>query len=156
MDINDPIKTTVEEIRKVLNIENVIGEPVETDEFLMIPVTRMGMGFGAGMGEGKGQDDMGAGGAGAGGAAGIEPIAMVVVHKGVKGPEGVKVMSLKAPDPLTRAIGEISNAAVEIMSQGSKMMMEKGKKKEAKIEGKKGEAKFESNKNEAKLDIKEK
>ena len=49
MDINDPIKTTVEEIRKVLNIENVIGEPVETDEFLMIPVTRMGMGFGAGM-----------------------------------------------------------------------------------------------------------
>jgi hypothetical protein len=42
------------------------------------------------------------------------------------------------------------------MSQGSKMMMEKGKKKEAKIEGKKGEAKFESNKNEAKVDIKEK
>ena len=97
-----------------------------------------------------------AGGAGAGGAAGIEPIAMVVVHKGVKGPEGVKVMSLKAPDPLTRAIGELSNAAVEIISQGSKMMMEKGKKKEAKIEGKKGKAKFESNKNEAKVDIKEK
>jgi len=147
LDINDPIKTTVEEIRKVLNIENVIGEPIETDEFLMLPVTRMGMGFGAGMGEGK-RDDMGAGGAGAGGAAGIEPIAMVVVHKGVKGPEGVKVLSLKAPDPLTRAIGEISNAAVEIMSQGSKMMKEKDeKKKEAKIEGGKGEAK---------VDIKEK
>jgi len=150
LDINDPIKTTVEEIRKVLNIENVIGEPIETDEFLMLPVTRMGMGFGAGMGEGKGQNDMGAGGAGAGGAAGIEPIAMVVVHKGVKGPEGVKVLSLKAPDPLTRAIGEISNAAVEIMSQGSKMMMERNdKNKETKIEGKKGEAK-------AKVDIKEK
>lgn len=143
MDINDPIKTTVEEIRKVLNIENVIGEPIETDEFLMLPVTRMGMGFGAGMGEGKGRDDMGAGGAGAGGAAGIEPIAMVVVHKGVKGPEGVKVMSLKAPDPLTRAIGEISNAAVEIMSQGSKMMKENAEKKEAKMESKKGEAKIE-------------
>ncbi|MFZ0442934.1 MAG: spore germination protein GerW family protein [Methanobacterium sp.] len=143
MDINDPIKTTVEEIRKVLNIENVIGEPIETDEFLMLPVTRMGMGFGAGMGEGKGRDDMGAGGAGAGGAAGIEPIAMVVVHKGVKGPEGVKVMSLKAPDPLTRAIGEISNAAVEIMGQGSKMMKERAEKKEAKMESKKGEAKIE-------------
>jgi uncharacterized spore protein YtfJ len=58
MDIDNPIKTTVEEIRKVLNIENVIGETIETDEFLMIPVTRMGMGFGAGMGEGKGQDNM--------------------------------------------------------------------------------------------------
>jgi uncharacterized spore protein YtfJ len=101
------------------------------------------MGFGAGMGEGKGRDDMGAGGAGAGGAAGIEPIAMVVVHKGVKGPEGVKVMSLKAPDPLTRAIGEISNAAVEIMSQGSKMMKENAEKKVAKMESKKGDAKIE-------------
>ena len=136
MDINDPIKTTVEEIRKVLNIENVIGEPIETDEFLMLPVTRMGMGFGAGMGEGKGMDQTGGSGAGAGGAAGIEPIAMVVVHKGVKGPDGVKVMSLKTPDPLSRAIGEISNAAVEIMGQGSKMMKEKGKKnkEEKKVE----------------------
>jgi uncharacterized spore protein YtfJ len=134
MDIGDPIKTTVEEIRKVLNIENVIGETIETDEFLMLPVTRMGMGFGAGMGEGK-MDEQAMGGAGAGGAAGIEPIAMVVVHKGVKGPEGVKVLSLKAPDPLTRAIGEVSNAAVEIMGQGSKMMKEKHMdKKKAKIE----------------------
>ena len=54
--IEDPIKTTVEEIRKFLNIDNVIGETIETDEFLMFPVTRMGMGFGAGMGEGKGQE----------------------------------------------------------------------------------------------------
>ena len=144
MDINDPIKTTVEEIRKVLSIENVIGEPIETDEFLMLPVTRFGMGFGAGMGEGKGQNDMGGAGAGAGGAAGIEPIAMVVVHKGVKGPEGVKVMSLKAPDPLSRAIGEISNAAVEIMSEGSKMMKEKGmERKEKKEKKEKKEVKAE-------------
>ncbi len=158
LNIGDPIKTTVEEIRKVLNIENVIGETIETDEFLLIPVTRMGMGFGAGMGEGKGSEDMGSGaGAGAGGAAGIEPIAMVVVHKGVKGPEGVKVMSLKAPDPLTRAIGEISNAAVEIMGQGSKMMKEKGKKKkEVKYEGKNKEAKFKDTKDESILEVKEK
>ena len=144
MNIGDPIKTTVEEIRKVLNIENVVGEIIETEDKVIIPVTKMGMAFGAGMGEGKGSENMGSGtGAGAGGAAGIEPIAMVVVHKGVKGPEGVKVMSLKAPDPLTRAIGEISNAAVEIMGQGSKMMKEKGqKKKEAKEEDKNKEAKL--------------
>ena len=158
LNIGDPIKTTVEEIRKVLNIENVIGETIETDEFLLIPVTRMGMGFGAGMGEGKGSADMGSGtGAGAGGAAGIEPIAMVVVHKGVKGPEGVKVMSLKNPDHLSRAISEIGNAAVEIMGQGSKMMKEKGqKKKEVKYEGKNKEAKFKDTKDEVSLDVKDK
>ena len=122
MDIQDPIKTTVEEIRKVLNIENVVGKPIETDEMLMIPITRMGMGFGAGMGEGKGADDMGGNGAGAGGAAGVEPVAAIVVFKGVSGPEGVKVMSLKEPDHMSRAISGIGTAAVEIMNQGSKMM----------------------------------
>lgn len=133
MDIGDPIKTTVEEIRKVLNIENVIGETIETDELLLLPVTRMGMGFGAGMGEGKAPQNQGGGsGSGAAGAAGIEPIAMVVVHKGVSGPDAVKVMSLKAPDPVTRAIAEVGNAAVEIMGQGSKMMKEKRKEKKGK------------------------
>jgi uncharacterized spore protein YtfJ len=122
LDIQDPIKTTVEEIRKVLNIENVVGKTIETDEMLMIPITRMGMGFGAGIGEGTGTDNMGGNGAGAGGAAGVEPVAAIVVFKGVNGPEGVKVMSLKEPDHLSRAISGIGAAAVDIMSQGSKMM----------------------------------
>ncbi|MBZ2165826.1 GerW family sporulation protein [Methanobacterium spitsbergense] len=157
MDIGDPIKTTVEEIRKVLNIENVVGETIETEDKILIPITRMGMGFGAGKAEGNGPDKSGGAGAGAGGAAGIEPIAMVVVFKGVDGPEGVKVMSLKNPDPLSRAIGEISNAAVEIMGQGSKMMKEKGhKKKEVKYEGKNKEAKFKDTKDETSLDVKDK
>jgi uncharacterized spore protein YtfJ len=124
LDIQDPIKTTVEEIRKVLNIENVVGKTIETDEILMIPITKMGMGFGAGIGEGKGTDNMGASGAGAGGAAGVEPVATIVVFKGVSGPEGVRVMSLKEPDHISRAISGIGTAAVDIMSQGSKMMKE--------------------------------
>ena len=81
MDIGDPIKTTVEEIRKVLNIENVVGEVIETDDKTLIPVTRMGMGFGAGMAEGQETEAKGGSGAGAGGAAGIEPIAMIIVFK---------------------------------------------------------------------------
>ena len=71
MNIGDPIKTTVEEIRKILNIENVVGKTIETDELLMFPITKMGMGFGAGMGEGKGAENMEGAGAGAGGAAGV-------------------------------------------------------------------------------------
>ena len=121
MDIGDPIKTTVDEIRKILNIENVVGKPIETEDKMIIPVTRMGMAFGAGMGEGKRSSDMGASGAGAGGGAGIEPVAVVVVFKGKTGPEGVKVMSLKNPDALTRAIGEVGSAMVDVMQEGRKM-----------------------------------
>jgi len=128
MDIGDPIKTTVEEIRKVLNIENVIGEVIETDDKTLIPITRMGMGFGAGGGEGKGQENMGGTGAAAGGAAGIEPIAMVVVFKDVKGPEGVKVLTLSG-NPIAQALGEVGAAAMEAMKSG---MHEMKKHKETK------------------------
>ena len=140
MDINDPIKTTVEEIRKVLNIENVIGEVIESEDKVMIPVTRMGMAFGAGMGEGKGPDSQGGSGAGAGGGAGIEPVAVVVVFKGMSGPEGVKVMSLKSADPLSRAIGEAGSAIVEVMSEAGKMGMGKKGKKTKEKKGVKVEA----------------
>jgi Uncharacterized conserved protein len=134
MDIQDPIKTTVEEIRKVLNIENVIGEVIESEDKILIPVTRMGMAFGAGMGEGKGSTNEGGSAAAAGGGAGIEPVAMVVVFKGQSGPEGVKVLPLKNPDPLTRAIGEVSNAIVDVMAEGRKMGMGKSKKHHKKEE----------------------
>jgi uncharacterized spore protein YtfJ len=132
MDINDPIKTTVEEIRKVLNIENVIGEVIESEDKVLIPVTRMGMAFGAGLGEGKAPNVPG----GSGGGAGIEPVAVVVVFKGKAGPEGVKVMSLKSADPLSRAIGEAGSAIVNVMSEAGKM----GKGKKEKDDTKKSES----------------
>ncbi|MEG3225284.1 MAG: sporulation protein [Methanobacteriales archaeon Met13] len=121
MDVQDPIKTTVEEIRKVLNIENVIGEVIDTEDKLMIPVTKFGMAFGAGMGEGEGPTGQGGGkGAAAGGGAGIEPIAMVVVFKGISGPDGVKILNLKSADPMVRAIGEVGSAVADIIKETRK------------------------------------
>ncbi|MDD1763953.1 MAG: sporulation protein [Methanobacteriaceae archaeon] len=134
MDIQDPIKTTVEEIRKVLNIENVIGEVIETEDKVMIPITKFGMAFGAGMGEGKGPTGQGGGaGAGAGGGAGIEPVAMVVVFKGVSGPDGVKVLSLKSADPLARAIGEVGSTVMDLMKESRKG--DKGSAKHTETQG---------------------
>lgn len=139
MDIGDPIKTTVEEIRKVLNIENVIGEVIETDDKTLIPITKMGMGFGAGMGEGAGKggsqsqgEGEGSGSlAGAGGAAGIEPIAMIVVFKNVEGPEGVKVLTLSG-NPIAQALGELGTAAMDMARTGMHEMKKSGKHKEMK------------------------
>jgi len=120
MEIEDPIKATVEELLKVLAIENVIGEIIEAEDKMLIPVTRMGMGFGAGTGEGKSPRDREGECGGAGGGAGIEPIAMVVVFKGVPGPEGVKVLPLSSPGPLAKTISEIGSAAMEIVKEKKK------------------------------------
>ena len=129
MDIGDPVKTTIEEMSKLLKIENVVGKAIETDDMLLIPITKMGMGFGTAMGEGEGPENFGGSGAGAGGAAGIDPVAMIVVFKGVSGPDGVKLMYLKGPDPITRVIDEISNAVIKIMDHDKKMIKEMYMKK---------------------------
>ena len=66
------IKTTVEELHKLINVDNVIGTPIETEDKLLIPVIRMGVGFGVGENL-TGKEGSGAAGAGAG----VEPISMV-------------------------------------------------------------------------------
>jgi uncharacterized spore protein YtfJ len=117
MSAESHIKTTVEELLKVLATENVIGEPIEMDDKTLIPVTKIGMGFGAGTGEGKGEKGEGGKGGGAGGGAGVEPIALVVILKGVKGPEGIKVLSLSAPNPIAKAISEITPAILDKLNE---------------------------------------
>ncbi|MER2014648.1 MAG: spore germination protein GerW family protein, partial [Methanobrevibacter sp.] len=80
------IKTTVEELHKLINIDNVIGKPIETEDKVLIPVMRMGVGFGAG-GNISGNDGTEAVGAGAG----VEPISMVMIPKKGNDAEGVRV-----------------------------------------------------------------
>jgi uncharacterized spore protein YtfJ len=142
MDV-EPIKTTVEELLKVLATENVIGEIIETEDKMLIPVTRFGMGFGAGSGEGKAPvNDAGGKGSAAGGGAGIEPIAMVVVFKGVKGSEGVRVMHLTPPNPIGQAISEVAPVVIDLMKESKETVketmkeMRKGEKKAEKTEEK--------------------
>lgn len=133
MDV-EPIKTTVDELLKVLATENVIGETIETEDKIIIPVTKFGMAFGAGSGEGQGPANQGGGkGSGAGGGAGIEPIAMVVVFKGVKGPEGVRVMHLTPPNPIGRAISEAVPAIIDLMKESKETVKDltEEKKEEA-------------------------
>lgn len=113
MSAEDQIKTTVEELLKVLATKNVIGEPIEIEDKTIIPVTKIGMGFGAGAGEGKGEKGEGGKGGGAGGGAGVDPVAIVVIFKGVPGPEGIKVLPLAAPSPIAKSIGEIVPAIME-------------------------------------------
>ena len=78
--------------------------------------------------------------AGAGGAAGIEPIAMIVVFKGVKGPEGVKVLTLSS-NPIAQALGELGTAAMDMARTGMHEMKKKGPGMKKKAEEKADEAK---------------
>ena len=96
------IKTTVEELRKLINVDNVIGSPIETEDKILIPVMRMGVGFGAGeslLGN-EGNDVAGA-------AAGVEPISMVMIPKKGNDAEGVRVLDLSKGTETNKALSDL-------------------------------------------------
>lgn len=115
--MEDPIQSTLDGLLKVLSMDNVIGEPIESEGKILIPITRVGLGFGAGMGQGESSDNSGPKGTGAGGGAAVEPIAFVVLDKNAEGPEQIKVLSLKSPEPINKAISEASELALELLNE---------------------------------------
>ncbi len=117
MSIDDPIKTTLDGLLNVLKMENVIGEPIESDGKLLIPVTKVLLGFGAGMGQGGITEGNESQGTGAGGGATVEPIAFVLVDRNAEESEQIKVLNLNPPDPLNKAISEVSGIALELLKE---------------------------------------
>jgi uncharacterized spore protein YtfJ len=95
------IKTTVEELHKIIKIDNVVGEPIETEDKILIPVMRMGVGFGAG------ENILGKGGGAAGAGAGLEPISMVMIPKKGNTAEGVRVLSLNKASQTNKALVDL-------------------------------------------------
>lgn len=103
LSIEDVLKASTGYLKDFISASNVIGEPIEVEDKVMMPVA--GFGFGYGGGGGKGDGDKGSG-TGVGGGGGVKPMALIIVYKGVKGPDGVQVLSLKKPSPIVEAISE--------------------------------------------------
>ncbi|AMD16786.1 sporulation protein [Methanobrevibacter sp. YE315] len=104
------IKTTVEELHKLINVDNVIGEPIETEDKILIPVVRMGVGFGAGESLfGK------EGGNAAGAGAGVEPITMVMIPKKGTDAEGVRVLNLSKGSETNKALSDLGLVITDLV-----------------------------------------
>jgi uncharacterized spore protein YtfJ len=107
-EAKDLLKTSLEELEKVLSSRSVVGEPIHIDGNTIIPLTSVGFGFGAGGGSGKppkGEPGEGAG-AGTGGGGGIRPVAVLVVNKDGVRLESVKGGAASALEQIGAAIGK--------------------------------------------------
>ena len=98
----DNIRSTVEELRKLVNVDNVIGTPIETEDKILIPVIKIGVGFGAGENL-LGREEGSAAGAGAG----VEPISMVLIPKKGNDSEGVRVLDLSKGNETNKALSDL-------------------------------------------------
>jgi uncharacterized spore protein YtfJ len=94
----DAINATLDELFEALSSQ-LICEPIELEDKIIIPITKMGMGFGTNMGRtGPLVNQEGPARCKAGGGVGLFPVAVVIVFKGISGPEGVKVVPLSPPE----------------------------------------------------------
>lgn len=97
-DVERLLKGTVEELDRLLNAKNVLGDPIEKDGATIIPLVSYGFGFGAG---GTSNQKSGPGG-GTGAGGGIKPLGAIIVDQ-----DGARVEGMKgAMTSIAEVIGE--------------------------------------------------
>ena len=123
------LQITVDQLARSLCASAVLGAPVETAERVIIPVAEFGFGFGAGECKGGTKEGNQGGGTGTGGGGGISAIALVIVTKGVPGPEGIQVISLKKKSEIAEVITTLGETVgphvAKALEKGSEMMMQR-------------------------------
>ncbi|KZX16453.1 sporulation protein YtfJ [Methanobrevibacter cuticularis] len=112
MSEENSIKVTVEELKKLLNAQNVVGEPIETQDKLLIPFMKLGFGFGVGQG---GNDE--GNGLGSAAVAGIEPISMVVINKKTGNSEGISVLNLSKGTETNKIISDLGLVVTDLVKE---------------------------------------
>ena len=99
------LKGTVEELDRLLNAKNVLGDPIEKDGATFIPIVSYGFGFGAGGGVNPKSGD----GAGTGAGGGIKPLGAIIIDA-----DGSRVESVQGPmTTFAEVIGETAGKVIE-------------------------------------------
>jgi sporulation protein YtfJ len=117
--------TAMESLKEMIDVNTIIGDPVETpDGSVILTVSKVGFGFAAGgsefkldgsqskeQGQGQGQPKLPFGG-GSGGGVSITPIAFLIVNS-----QGVKMLHLDESTHLYEKILELAPQAVDKIQQ---------------------------------------
>ncbi len=105
-DVDKLLKGTVEELERLLNAKNVLGDPIERDGATVIPIVSYGFGFGAGGGAGAGKSGPSAG---TGGGGGIKPLGAIIFDQ-----HGARVEAVKGA--ITSLAEIASDTAAQVMA----------------------------------------
>ena len=132
--IKSLMSTAMENLKEMIDVNTIIGDPVETpDGSVILTVSKVGFGFAAGgsefklegSGDGQGQSSGQKGhpfGGGSGGGVSITPIAFLIVNS-----QGVKMLHLDESTHLYEKILDLAPQAVEkIQSMLSKKDQQQG------------------------------
>ncbi|MEL7257813.1 MAG: spore germination protein GerW family protein [Pseudomonadota bacterium] len=106
------LKGTVEELDRLLNARNVLGDPIEKGNATVIPIVSYGFGFGAGGGVNAKTGD----GAGTGAGGGIKPLGAIILDD-----QGARVESVQgAMTTFAEILGKTASKAIETTATNAK------------------------------------
>lgn len=129
--INELMSTTMEKIKTMMDSNTIIGEPIQTGDVTLIPVSKLSFGFAGGgsdfvtKNQKPSMDNTFGGGSGA--SAKLEPVAFVIIRG-----ESVKLLPV-APPPATTA-DRIIETVPEVVDKVT-AFIEKQQEKKAQSEG---------------------
>ena len=99
------LKGTVEELDRLLNAKNVLGDPIEKGTATVVPIVSYGFGFEAG----GGADSKSGEGAGTGAGGGIKPLGAIIIDD-----QGARVESVQgAMTTFAEVLGSTAGKAIE-------------------------------------------
>ncbi|MDR3222550.1 MAG: sporulation protein [Methanobrevibacter sp.] len=108
----DVIKDSIEELKNLIKANNFIGDPIETEDKLIIPFMKVGFGFVGVNGNGKNNN-----GEGFGGGVGIEPVSIVVINKNPGDSDLVQVLSLSEIDTTSKVITDLGIVLADLIKE---------------------------------------
>jgi len=123
-EVEGLLKTTTAELEKMLSSKTVVGDPITFGDVTIVPLRSAGFTLGCGGGSGRATESgKGEGvGAGTGGAAGVKPVAVLVIDR-----NGVRV------EPMKGSLAQVADKVAEVMPKMPGM--KKGKESSEASEG---------------------
>ncbi|TDT61912.1 GerW family sporulation protein [Fonticella tunisiensis] len=108
--IGDLMRTTMDNLKQMIDVNTIVGDPVETNEgTLIIPISRVTVGFVSGGSEFKNEEKKDSSnstdypfGGGSGAGVSVSPVAFLIVSKGQ-----IKLMPIEYGTPIEKIIDSI-------------------------------------------------
>lgn len=128
--LSELVKTTVEQIRSTVNVDTVVGSPIEAGGVIILPISKVAVGFATGGSDAaskhrtEGPNNMlGGGGAGVT----LSPLGFLIVKDD-------NVRYLPIPAPASNSVDRIIEKAPELMDQLSGLLQKAKDKAKDKAE----------------------
>lgn len=120
------LKTSLDEVDKLLSSKAVVGDPIKIGDDTIIPLLSFGFGFGAGGGKGNDTSKGNGEGGGSGAGAGIKPVALIISDgKGHTRVEPITGAMGDAIGKIASSIGTVINKATDKKDNGKSDKSEK-------------------------------